>query len=1107
MIESILEINTDELKLTDLVELEVLQKIQDAFATSFNLPSFIYDKKGNAITQPSCFTEFCRFIRSSEKGKLNCQQFDNEFIIELSKSNVPIVRKGCVLKNIITATAPIRIDNIHLANFGIGQILDKELDKHEIESYAKSLDLDFDILNEKIKTLLFSDKEKLEKAIAFLSVLTQQISLLGFQNLQNKILLQKQRDYEKEIALEHSNFKAVFNNNYLAYIIIDKEFRVSNYNEVSKKISAQVFNFQLDKAKSIYDFIIPFSKDEFESNFKKALAGEFVLSEEEFTTQKGKQRWFLFEFVPMTNYKNEIDRVCLIMFDTTDWKNAEILSKTNQKLYQLLAENSNDVVWLLDMDFKFVYLSPSTERLFGYNPEERKKLTMTDIYKPETIARLKTLFKQKQIEYYENKRNEAEIIEIEGRHKDGHPVFFEISAKFVLDDLGVIVGVQGTSHDITERKFSEFISKLILDLYSKSDTYETKQILELCIQNAIEITQSEVGFIYFTDKEQRESMEIGNLPVDFAKNKQFFCEDSIKLKIPFDYNNYDEFAREKAFSKEIPFFDRLLTLPIFQADEVVAVLGLANKKSTYKQFDIDVLNNITTNLWNIIRRRNAEILTRKLQKAVESAKTCIVITNLKGEIEYANPYFTETTGYLRDEYVGKNPSILKSGVHSEEYYRSLWKTIKSGQTWEGEFCNKKKNNDLYWENVVISPITNYKNKITHFVAVKTDISEYKKITKELIEAKERAEESDRLKSAFLRNISHEVRTPMNAIVGFSSLMLRPEIAKEKRVEFTAIVHQSVNKLLAVIENMIILAHIETKQLKINKIEFNPSHLILQLFDDYKLLNRRVLEKNIKFSVTETIDNCLNFSTDYTFLQQIVRIFLDNAFKFTKQGEIQLGCRLIDKKIEFFIKDTGIGIPKEKQHLIFRRFSHADENVTQHFGGIGLGISIASGLIKLLDGVMFINSEVNLGTEIIFTLPISEPLSFDIQKHNEQLQAAKIKAINILVAEDEEFNFQYIHEILESYDFNLLHAINGQEAVELFKKHTIDIVLMDLKMPIMDGFEAAAEIRSIDSTIPIIAQTAFAHKREACLSADFTDYISKPFSKEQFIRILDKYIHI
>jgi len=1107
MINSALVINTNELELTDLVELNVLQKIQDAFATSFHIPLLIYNKEGKAITRASCFTDFCAFVRSSEKGLMKCKTFDSGLITEMQTAQAPIIKKGCAFESISTAAIPIRINDIHLANFIIGQVVEKELNEIDIINFANEIGVDSNSLLQKSKTLALATNVQLQKAIEFLDILTQQISLMGFQNLQNKILLQQQKEYEKKIAFEHSNFQAIFNNKYLAYTIIGKDYKIVDLNEVAKLNTINVFGIEPFKGQSIYDFMVSLGEEEFKISFEKAFAGEFVFIEKDFISPEDKQMWFLHELVPIADYKNEIKSICLISLDITNWKNAEILSKTNQKLYQLLAENSNDVVWLLDMDFQFIYLSPSTERLFGYKLSERQDLLLTDVYKPEMIHRLKILFKQKQIEYYENGTNEVEIVEIEGIHKLGFTVFFEVSAKFVLDDLGVIVGVQGSSHDITDRKFLEIAHNLILDLYSKSDTYESEHILNLCLEKSIEITQSELGFIHFKDKQHGNSLQIGKTTTALLENKPLFCEDCFTYNMPFNYDSNLEFIQKKQLSSELQFFDRLLTIPIKQGEEVVGVLGLINKKCNYKQFDIDLLINITTNLWNIIRRKNAEVLARKLQKAVESAKTCIVITNLRGEIEYANPYFTETTGYQREEYLGKKTSVLKSGKHDRSYYQNLWQTIKAGQTWEGEFCNKNKSGNLYWENVVISPITNYKNEITHFVAVKSNISEYKKITTELIAAKERAEESDRLKSAFLRNISHEVRTPMNAIVGFSGLMLRPEISKDKKIEFTNIINKSVNKLLSVIENMIILAHIETNQLKINKIDFNPNHLIWQLFDDYKLLNCKVLEQNIQFKVTSVIETNPNFASDYTLLQQILRIFLDNAFKFTKQGEIQFGCRLNNNKVEFFIKDSGIGIPKEKKHLIFRRFAHADENVTQHFGGMGVGVSIASGLIKLLGGEMIINSEEKIGTEVIFSLALSEQPMAKATSNNITTETTNEKVLNILVAEDEEFNYLYIKEIFEPFEFNLFHAINGEEAIELFKTHQIDLVLMDLKMPVVDGYQAAYEIRRMNKTVPIIAQTAFSHKREDCLSSDFTDYISKPFSKQQFISILHKYVEM
>lgn len=381
-----------------------------------------------------------------------------------------------------------------------------------------------------------------------------------------------------------------------------------------------------------------------------------------------------------------------------------------------------------------------------------------------------------------------------------------------------------------------------------------------------------------------------------------------------------------------------------------------------------------------------------------------------------------------------------------------------------------------------------------------EIVEKKKMNDALIIAKERAEESDRLKSAFLQNISHEVRTPMNAICGFSELLLDPNLTTKEYKQFSDIVQKSISQLLSVIENTITIAHIETNQLKLNNIEFDPNKLIKELFDEFEELKSKIGKSEIELIYTAENKIQTILACDYSRLKQVFEVLLDNSFKFTEKGKIQFGYEIIENQIVFFVTDTGIGIPKEKQEIILKSFTQADENIRHYFGGVGLGLSIAVGVLKLFGGQLTINSTENVGTNISFSLPfnIAKQLLETTNKSSKNLENK-----NILIAEDEENNFRYIEELLFDTKIKIFHAKNGKEAIEVFINHKIDLILMDIKMPIMDGFEATREIRKINKTVPIIAQTAFSYKREECINSGFTDYITKPFKTNQLIQIITK----
>jgi len=481
----------------------------------------------------------------------------------------------------------------------------------------------------------------------------------------------------------------------------------------------------------------------------------------------------------------------------------------------------------------------------------------------------------------------------------------------------------------------------------------------------------------------------------------------------------------------------------------------------------------------------------------EILPTGLALTKMNGDLVYVNKAYTDIIGYSTEETLKLTYWDITPSKYSEQEHIQLENLNTTGffGPYEKEYIHKTgKLIPVRLNGRIIE--TNNEKFIWSSIE---DISEKKKSEKLLIEAKEKAEESDRLKSVFLKNISHEIRTPMNAIIGFSHLLSTHDNNIFKQKQFTEIVHKSLNQLLRVIENIITISQIETNQLKINSIVFNPNKIITEIFEEFKYLNT----KNINFKYTLQNNFEISLESDFTRIKQIFKALLDNSFKFTDTGTIEFGYNLIENQIVFFVKDTGIGIDKENQEIIFKRFAQADENVRELFGGMGLGLSIVKGLVKLIGGNLSIYSVREDGTEIKFSLNINKK-EISLNQNNKTDQTNFSNKI-ILIAEDEDFNFQYIEEILSGTGVVIIRAENGLRAVEIFKSQKVDLILMDIKMPLMDGFEATSEIRKINSKIPIIAQTAFSYKREECIKHGFVDYIAKPFNETSLIKIIEQHI--
>ena len=373
-------------------------------------------------------------------------------------------------------------------------------------------------------------------------------------------------------------------------------------------------------------------------------------------------------------------------------------------------------------------------------------------------------------------------------------------------------------------------------------------------------------------------------------------------------------------------------------------------------------------------------------------------------------------------------------------------------------------------------------------------------------AKAKAEESDRLKTAFLQNVSHEIRTPLNGILGFSGLLSEEGISKEDIKDYTTIIQTSGHRLLDTVNNVLDISKIETGQIIIKNSPFSINSLLADL---YSFFSPPANSKSIELSLIKGMDDSLSLiKSDEAKLNQVFSNLINNAIKFTPKGAIEFGYKIQDVFIICFVKDTGLGIPPEFQEKIFDRFTQADISITRGFEGAGLGLAICKGLVEALGGKIWLESEIDKGSTFYFTIPNSSvqetEANLDEKKEIKNNYSSEI----ILIVEDDWASFRYLSKVLSSSNFTLLHAENGERAIEHVKKSPeIKFVLMDIKMPIMDGFEATKQIKLLRPELPIIAQTAYAFSEERAkiLAIGCDDYLSKPIEKNKLLKLIDKYL--
>ena len=506
-----------------------------------------------------------------------------------------------------------------------------------------------------------------------------------------------------------------------------------------------------------------------------------------------------------------------------------------------------------------------------------------------------------------------------------------------------------------------------------------------------------------------------------------------------------------------------------------------NSKKIFKQQEFQEVNDILNQYKNAV------------DKLLIISKT-----DPKGIITYVNDGFVQISGYSKKELIGKSHNIVRHPDMSKDVFKNMWNTIQKGGIWRGYIKNRRKDGGFYWVDTGILPVKNYKGEIIEYMALRVDVTF-------LVEARKKANEAEKAKGIFLANMSHEIRTPLNAILGFTQLLEKKDNLDNEVKKYIRIINSSANTLLKVINDILDISKIEAGEISIEKRGFNPN----KVFKDVAaLFLAKTQEKDINYKIDiDNLPKCIK--SDEHRLKQVISNLLGNAVKFTpEKGEIILSVKNIsedDKKatLRFSVKDSGIGIPKNKQKEIFKAFSQADGSIVRKFGGTGLGLTISSKIVQKLGGNIEVNSEEGKGSEFYFILEFEkcDKVEDEITQEDKNIN---YKA-KILVAEDDNFNQELIKAILEEWGVDFTIVANGEEAVKKVKNEKFDFIFLDINMPKMNGVEAVKEIKKL-TDVPVIAMTANAFKEdiESYFKAGFDDYISKPIKLPELQNIFKKY---
>lgn len=1099
-----------EKHISEVININKLQSLLEKFtAATGTTGASVLDNEGKVLAT-AAWQDICKkFHRTHASSCENCLVSDTILASKIKSGEHFSIYK--CLNGMTDVGMPIIVHNKTIGTLFIGQFLSEEPDIDFFKQQAKKFNYNEpDYLEALSKVQIIRDDE-VKKKIELLSELTFFIADLGASNLE---LLESQKHTLKMMQEAKENeltFKKLFEDSSDAILLLHKSGKFVECNQATLNL------LKMTKEELLLQTPASISpKYQPNGQTSEKYAEEMI----DIAYQNGSHR---FDWTHINANREEfIVEVSLMpivvkgetMLHTT-WRditqriqNEKELKKAKEKAErnELELKKAQEIThigsWYLDIETNNVIWTTELYKMYGFDPTlpvppytEHMKL-----FTPESWETLATAL--------ENTKQTGTPYELELKtvRTDGGHGWMWVRGEVVKDTNGKTIALWGAAQDITDRKNIELELIKAKDAAQKSEA-QFRSLFEnmdegFAIHELIydknnkpidyRFVNLNKGFEKLTGLKKVDL--IGKTVKEIMPNIEQVWIDNYgnvaKTGTPFHFENYsqalDKHYNVVAYSPKKDFFAVIFS-DVTKVKKYHNELIKAKEKAELNEARlIDAQSVAKVGNWET----NLETM-----EIVWSNETYNIFELDKEDFKNSHPSFLN---YVHPDDIERIEAAFAASFSSTNYHSVQHRVITTSK--------KIKHVQEQWR-----IIHDKNNKPIKAFGTCQDITKIKQFESELIKAKDKAEESDRLKSAFLANMSHEIRTPMNGILGFSELLKNPNLTGEKQQSYIKIIEKSGNRMLNIINDIIDISKIEAGLMKV---DMNETCINEKIDFIYNFFKPQAKEKGLQLIVNNPLSTQeIIINTDTEKFYSVLINLVKNAIKYSDKGSIEIGYSIKNETIEFYVKDTGIGIPESRQKAVFERFIQADILDKEARQGAGLGLSISKAYINMLGGKIWVESNIGKGSTFYFTLPYTTKNDIINDIHNNfELKNEKLnnynKKLKILIAEDDETSEMLISIIIENISKEIITAKTGNEALEICKKNPdIDLILMDIQMPEMNGYETTKLIRTFNKDVVIIAQTAYglAGDREKALEIGCNDYISKPIKQSELLSMINKHV--